>query len=56
MNSLILMMSICCFLGCSFFLFSRLTGNVIFKILARAVGILGTFSPLIYWFKLGGII
>jgi hypothetical protein len=57
MNTLLLIMSICCFLSNLFFLVANITKtNIIMTFLIKIVGIVGVLTPVLYWFKLLNII
>jgi len=58
MNTILMTISILCFLYSLFFLVADLTGNPPFfiKLSVRITGCIGVLFPIIYWLKLGGII
>jgi hypothetical protein len=58
MNKLILIMSILCFIPNLFWLLAEITGtrNFIIMLIIKAIALLGTILPVIYWLKITNII
>jgi len=57
MEKLILLMSVVCFIGSSFFLVAKVTKtNTFFTFLFRLIGVLGVTLPILYWLKLNSVI
>jgi hypothetical protein len=57
MEKLILIMSIVCFIGSSFFLVAKVTKtNLFLTFVFRLIGILGVVLPILYWLKLNSVI
>ena len=49
MKELIFLMSILCFLGCIWWVVGTVTGNTVFKFIAKSLGIVGCIIPVVYW-------
>lgn len=57
MEKLILLMSIVCFIGSSFFLVAKVTKTIIIlTFVLRLIGVLGVLLPILYWLKLNSVI
>jgi hypothetical protein len=57
MEKLILLMSIVCFIGSSFFLVIKVTKTIIIlTFVVRLIGLLGVLLPILYWLKLNSVI
>ena len=56
MNTLLITISIICFLFSLFFLIGEITAPLLVKILTKIIAILGVMLPMIYWLKLLNII
>ena len=57
MDKLNLMMSVCSFIGCLFFLVAKVNNaHWLLEVLVRMLGLVGTILPVIYWLKLLAII
>lgn len=57
MEALILIMSICCVIPSLFWLVAKISApNLLVLMVAKFIAIMGIITPILYWFKLGGII
>lgn len=57
MNTIILLMSIICFIFSSYWMFAKLNGfNVFAWFMGKTTSLLGVILPVIYWLKLLNII
>ena len=56
METLINIAMVCSFIMGMFFTVAKLTGNPLFKFVAKTIGLLGTLLPIIYFLKIFQII
>jgi len=56
METIILIMSIICFLTSAFCLVAKVTGGTIAFLLAKLIGLVGVICPVIYWLKIANVI
>ena len=57
MNILIMVMSVICFIFSVFGLASNVNGtNILGVMVVKAISLMGTLFPILYWLMLGGIL